>query len=165
MVNERGSLPANMMLVCVGLGAILVLTGCVERKLTINTEPTGAVVWLNDEEIGVSPVTVEFNWYGDYKVRISKEGYELLDTHRKLKGPVYDAVGLDFFAEILWPGRIVDEYEWSFRLAEYQPPQRAELIEAAQQMKQMAAAEFEEGMRQQEEEQRTDDRGRKTEDR
>jgi len=155
MLNERGSFPTNLALVC---AVAFVLTGCVERKLTINTEPAGALVWLNDEEIGASPVTVEFNWYGDYKVRISKEGYETLDTHRELEAPLHDGFPIDFFAEVIWPGRIVDEYEWSFRLQEYQPPQRSELIEAAQKMQQVAAAELEEGMRQQAEEQKTEDR-------
>ena len=54
--------------------AILFLSGCVERKLTILTEPEGALVALNDEEIGRSPVTVSFQWYGDYNVRISEAG-------------------------------------------------------------------------------------------
>ena len=58
----------------VSLLVLIVLAGCVERKLTINTKPQGALVALNDEEIGESPVTVSFNWYGDYCVRISKEG-------------------------------------------------------------------------------------------
>ena len=49
------------------------LTGCVERQLTINTNPEGALVVLNDEEIGLSPVTVNFNWYGDYCVRITRK--------------------------------------------------------------------------------------------
>jgi len=161
MRRTRKSFPVKLILICVGLSVALVPAGCVERKLTINTEPAGALVWLNDEEIGASPVTVEFNWYGDYKVRISKEGYETLDTHRELKAPLHDGLPFDFFAEIIWPGRIVDEYEWSFRLAEYQPPKRADLIEAAQQMQQMAAAEFEEGMRQQAEEQEAEtDRGK-----
>ena len=62
--------------------ACLFITGCVERKLTINTEPQGALVILNYEEIGTSPVTVSFSWYGDYRVRISKQGYETLNTHR-----------------------------------------------------------------------------------
>ena len=53
----------------------LLLTGCVERELTITTKPQGALVVLNDEEIGTSPVTVPFNWYGDYRVRISKSGF------------------------------------------------------------------------------------------
>ena len=110
----------------------IVLAGCVERKLTINTEPPGAKILLNDQEIGISPVTVPFNWYGDYWVRISKDGYETLDTHRKLKAPLHDCFPFDFFAQILYPGRIVDSYEWSFELASKQYPTRDTLIENAQ---------------------------------
>lgn len=108
--------------------------GCVERKLTINTMPDDAVVVLNDEEIGESPVTVNFNWYGDYRVKISKEGYETLNTHRRLKGPWYDYFPFDFFAEIIIPNRIVDSYEWTFELSPRQQISREELIEKAREM-------------------------------
>jgi len=114
---------------------ILSASGCVERQLTINTEPSGALVLLNDEEIGVSPVTVSFNWYGDYCVRISKEGYETLNTHRLLKGPLYDRFPFDFFAQILNPKRIVDRYEWTFVLNEKKQISTDELIENAQKLK------------------------------
>ena len=110
------------------------LTGCVERELTINTEPAGATVILNDEQIGVSPVTVSFNWYGDYNVRITKEGYETLKTHRELKGPWYDAFPFDFFA-MLNPERTVDSYEWSFELVPKRQPSRDRLIQDAEELK------------------------------
>lgn len=109
--------------------------GCVERRLTINTNPQGAIVTLNDEEVGTSPATVPFNWYGDYSVRISKTGYETLNTHRKLKGPWYDTFPFDFFAQILSPGRIVDSYEWTFDLEPKEPLSRQELIYGAQQLR------------------------------
>ena len=114
------------------------LTGCVERKLTINTNPTGGLVTLNDEEIGVTPVTVPFSWYGDYNVRIVKEGYATLNTHKELKPPLHDGFPMDFFAEILWPGRIVDEYEWTFDLAAYQAPDRGKLIQHAEETRKRA---------------------------
>ena len=57
-----------------GLLMLTVLTGCVERRLTINTKPQGALVELNDEEICVSHGTVNFNSYCDYCVRISRKG-------------------------------------------------------------------------------------------
>ena len=114
------------------LVASLHLTGCVERKLTINTEPQGALVTLNDEEIGESPTTVNFQWYGDYNVRISKEGYETLNTHRQLKSPWYDEFPFDFFAQIVNPNRIVDSYEWTFELAPKRQISRDELIRNAQ---------------------------------
>ena len=111
------------------------LSGCVERKLTINTEPQEALVVLNDEEIGTSPVTVSFNWYGDYSVRISKEGFETLKTHRNLKRPWYDRFPFDFFAQIVNPKRIVDSYEWTFKLEEKKRISREELIKEAQELK------------------------------
>jgi len=109
--------------------------GCVERKLTIKTEPEQALVVLNDEEIGISPVTVSFNWYGDYRVEISKAGYETLKTHRELKAPLHDKFPFDFVAQILNPKRVVDEYEWSFELKPLQLPAREELIHASEQLK------------------------------
>ena len=109
--------------------------GCVERHLTINTEPSGAVVTLNDEEIGESPVTVEFQWYGDYDVRISKQGYETLKTHRDLEGSWYDMFPFDFFAQVLTSKRIVDKYEWTFELEPRKTMSRDQLITEAENLK------------------------------
>ncbi len=126
---------------CVMLFFALVLVsaaafgGCVERRLTINTAPQGATVILNDQEIGTSPVTVPFNWYGDYWVRVSKDGYETLDTHRKLKAPLHDYFPLDFFVQVLYPGRIVDSYQWTFELAFKEYPAPDTLIENAQSLR------------------------------
>jgi hypothetical protein len=130
-MGNRNLWAATIISLILGLSA----SGCVERWLTINTEPQGALVTLNDEEIGVSPVTVSFEWYGDYDVRISKEGYETLKTHRKLEGPWYDAFPFDFFAGVLNPNRIVDSYEWTFELAPQEYPTREELIQDAQKLK------------------------------
>lgn len=112
-----------------------VLSGCVERKLTVNTEPTGCLVMLNDEEVGLSPVTVNFNWYGDYNVCISKEGYQTLKTHRNLKRPLHDRFPFDFFAQVLYPKKIVNAYEWTFQLEPKQTPTREQLIENAGKLK------------------------------
>jgi hypothetical protein len=113
----------------------IALAGCVERRLTINTEPQGAMVILNEQEIGASPVTVSFNWYGDYWVRLRKDGYEALDTHRNLNAPFYDYFPFDFLAEILYPGRIVNAYEWTFALAPQEYPTRDQLIENSESLR------------------------------
>jgi hypothetical protein len=126
------------LLLGVSLTCVLFVTGCVERRLTINTEPQGGRVILNDEEIGTSPVTVAFQWYGDYNVTIRKEGYETLKTHRELKGPWYDTFPFDFFAQILSPRRIVDTYDWTFELKEKEQIGREHLIQNAQELKRKA---------------------------
>ena len=110
------------------------VAGCVERKLTINTNPAGAQVWLNDEQIGVSPVTVSFNWYGDYNVTIRKPGFDTLAARRKLESPLHDHFPFDFFAQVVYPGQIVDSYEWSFDLVPAKEINRQELIDQAVQL-------------------------------
>jgi len=116
--------------------AVVALSGgCVERQLTIKTTPPAGLVTLNDEQIGVAPVTVNFNWYGDYAVRIEKQGYQTLKTHRKLKGPWYDYFPFDLFAQIFYPGRISDSYEWTFELEKKKQPTTGELIKSAHKLK------------------------------
>lgn len=58
------------------LGAAVSLAGCVERTISITSDPSGALVFLNDEEIGRTPCEASFLHYGTYDVRIVKDGYE-----------------------------------------------------------------------------------------
>jgi len=125
----------NLLILAAAVIAGLFICGCVERQLTINTVPQNAVVTLNDEEIGQSPVTVSFNWYGDYRVRIAKEGYETLNTHKELKAPLHDKFPFDFFAQVLNPKKIVDKYDWTFTLEPAKEPDRDKLIQNAQKLK------------------------------
>ena len=99
----------------IGLATLTLLGGCVERRIKITTEPAGARVWLNDVELGASPVEAAFTFYGDYDVRVELEGYERLSTYRKAKAPVYEWPGVDLVAAAL-PTRIENEVHWHFDL-------------------------------------------------
>ena len=100
-----------------GLAALFVasLAGCVERRVSIETDPPGALVWINDVQVGRSPVGVEIVDDGVYDLRLEKEGYEPLVTPATAKGPLWDAVPFDFFAEIL-PIDARRETRWVFTL-------------------------------------------------
>lgn len=108
----------------------VLLSGCVERELTINTEPQGGLVILNDEEIGYSPVTVNFKWYGTYRVHIEKKGFATLEKNVELERPLHDLFPFDIFENIFNPNRI-DSYSWNFKLDTYQKPERKLLIDKA----------------------------------
>jgi hypothetical protein len=112
--------------------------GCVRRTLTIRTEPSGALVFLNDEEVGRSPVTTDFTWYGDYDVILRREGCQTLQTNVNVRAPWYQVPPIDFVAEVLWPGRIVDARTYDFQLAPAEPVERAELIERAEALRERA---------------------------
>jgi hypothetical protein len=110
---------------------ILAAAGCVRRTVTINTDPQGAAVTLNDQLVGTSPLTVDFTWYGDYDVILRKEGYETLRTHHRLDTPWYELPGLDFISEALVPWTIHDQQEMSFALAAETPVDRDALMKNA----------------------------------
>ncbi len=90
-------------------------TGCVRRTITITTEPPGALVWLNDREIGRSPVDIDFEHYGTYDVRLERPGYEPVMTSGTAQAPLWETVGLDLLAELA-PFRIHNHLKWHYVL-------------------------------------------------
>jgi hypothetical protein len=93
----------------------VLIGGCVRRTLHIESEPAGAVVWLNDREIGRTPVDVDFAHYGTYDLRMSLEGYEPLWVDAVAAAPWWDTVGVDLAAELL-PANLHSEVFWSYQL-------------------------------------------------
>ena len=97
-------------------GAMFVLaTGCVRRVVQITSDPDGAVVWMNDREVGSTPCEVEILHYGKYDVRVEKPGWEPVMTGRSASAPVWDLPGPDFFAELV-PAEIESRNVWHFQL-------------------------------------------------
>lgn len=103
----------------VGLAAgglcVLVGTGCIERTIHVTSEPPGAMVWVNDVEVGRTPVDVEYEWEGAYDVRLMLEGYEGVWEKRIVKGEAHDLPGLDLLATVA-PARFRSEARWHFEL-------------------------------------------------
>lgn len=95
---------------------ILFLPGCLQRTLSITTEPPGALVWLNDVEIGITPLETDFTYYGGYDLRIRRPGYEPVVTTQRINPPLHERPVIDLFAE-MWPGRIHNRVEWTFALS------------------------------------------------
>jgi len=75
--------------------------GCVERTMSVQSSPPGALVYLNDQEVGRTPMQHDFLWYGTYDVTLRMDGYESLKTRATLFPPIYQWLGLDLFAEIV----------------------------------------------------------------
>lgn len=114
---------------------LLFQSGCVERLITVKTEPPGAILWLNGEEVGATPVTTPFTWYGVYDVVIRKDGYETLKTAKETPTPFYQWPGFDFVSECLLPFTISDHHQWEFELTAHAPVEAQELIDRAKSLR------------------------------
>ncbi|MDH3717332.1 MAG: PEGA domain-containing protein [Planctomycetota bacterium] len=88
----------------------------VQRRLTIHTNPPGALVKVDDNEIGISPVSASFIYYGTRKIQIIKPGYETLTVLQPIRTPWYQYPGLDFFSEHVIPGERRDVHVLTYNL-------------------------------------------------
>jgi hypothetical protein len=89
--------------------------GCLERTICVTTEPPGALVWINDVEVGRTPLETDFTFYGDYDVRVRREGFEPIVTHAKANTPLQELPGIDLLAEAA-PVRMHNKVLWHWTL-------------------------------------------------
>ena len=88
---------------------LVAATGCVQRRMTIRSDPPGALVYVDDYQLGTTPVSHDFVYYGTRKIRLVKDGYETLTVRQPFPMPWYEYFPLDFVSENLIPWEIRDE--------------------------------------------------------
>lgn len=120
------------------LAVFITQLGCVRRRLTIRTNPPGALVYVDDQEIGVTPVSTSFTYYGTRKITVIRDGYETVTEKATFNPPWYEIPPIDFIAENLWPHELRDEREVQFDLTPQQIVPSQELIERAENLRSSA---------------------------
>jgi hypothetical protein len=127
-----------------GFGALIgvaLLTGCVDRRFVIETDPPGAVVLRNGKTLGgPTPADDQFDFYGIYHFTIFKDGYETLQADQNVPAPWYEYIGLDFFSENLWPWTVHDVRRLRFQLQPLQLPNVQQIGAQGQALRMRAAA-------------------------
>src|SRR6059058_5001098 len=98
------------------LGAMVPLApGCgVERTLQVQSEPSGALVYLNGEEAGRTPMRKMFLWYGTYDLEVRKDGYLTRSERPRVGAPWWQIPPIDLIAELV-PLRLQDNHVLKYR--------------------------------------------------
>jgi len=112
--------------------------GCIEREMTITSEPAGALVFVSDVEVGRTPVTVPFTWYGDYDIILRRQGYRTLKTHANINAPVHQIPPLDLFTSLA-PWTVQDHRFLHYRMEKLAQPTDAELVRRADELRRLNA--------------------------
>lgn len=128
------------------VATVFAFSGCVTRSITVKTNPSNALVYIDNELIGESPVTTPFTFYGTRKIMIEKKDEDGVLTHErtivfeKIKAPVYEIFPLDFFSELIWPFTIKDDQVLSYNLVELAPlsikERQAKMLKNAEELRQ-----------------------------
>ncbi len=117
----------------------LLSAGCVERRMTLVTEPEGAIAYYNGKPVGRTPVTFHFTYYQPGDIRFEKDGYQTLRVVQPVKAPVYQRFPLDFFAEVLLPSPLCDRHTFDYTLEERKAVDVEALVERANKMREEAS--------------------------
>ena len=116
----------------------MVASGCIRRRMTVRSNPPGALVYIDGQEIGRTPVATPFTYYGTRNLRLVKDGFETISVDQHFPAPWYQIPPLDFVTENLVPQEIRDE-----RLAHFELIPRAnvgseDVLIHADQLREMA---------------------------
>ncbi|MFL5328044.1 MAG: PEGA domain-containing protein [Gemmataceae bacterium] len=119
------------------LGLMVALSaGCVERRYVIESHPPGAMVLVNGQPLGATPVDGHFLYYGKYQLTLIKDGYETLQVEECFRPPWYQWYPIDFLSENVWPGKIEDvRRPKPYQLLPKAQPRADELLNQADQFR------------------------------
>src|SRR5262245_20364500 len=115
---------------------VLPAVGCVRRRLNVRTNPPGALVYVDNQQIGTTPCSVDFLYYGTREIRLIKPGFETLTVSQPIPTPWYQYIPLDFVSENLILTKLRDNRTVTYNLAPQLIVHTQELVGRASQLRQ-----------------------------
>src|SRR6478672_6404700 len=133
---RRQILCSMLLAVALVLVAALPSHAIVRRRLNVNSNPQGALVYVDNQQIGTTPCSVDFTYYGTREIRLIKPGFETLTVNQPIPAPWYQYTPIDFVSENLVTMKIRDNRSVNYNLAPQLVVPTQELVARANQLRQ-----------------------------
>jgi PEGA domain len=117
---ERSSFrcAATGRLLVLGIAAAICLnSGCVYRRIIVRSDPPGARVILDGQEVGYTPTGIPFTYYGQRRLTLVKPGFETRSELVNIPPPWYQWVPLDFASDNFLGTHVADRHDISWQLS------------------------------------------------
>lgn len=101
------------------------------RRMTIASNPPGARVLVDGRDAGLTPVSLDFLYYGTRKITLMKDGYETLTVMQPVSMPWYQVPPLDLVSDNFLPMKVTDRRMFQYDLRRQQHVPRKELLDRA----------------------------------
>ena len=102
------------------------LTGCVERRFVITSDPPGAMV-LDEKGLPLGPTPCDKTWLynGKYQFTLVKDGYQTLVAQEEVAPRWFEYFPIDFFTENLipFPYRDIRRFHYQMQPMAILPPE------------------------------------------
>ena len=140
MVENRSRRLASRIAIVCATACACTLTGCVERRYTIRTNPPGALVVVNGEEIGRAPVSRNYTDYGDRGISLMLDGYQTQRVKQAIEAPWYDNLLTESISENVIPFTIRDERDFEYQMAPATLPSTSDVMSRGDSLRAQARA-------------------------
>jgi len=92
------------------------VSGCMHRRLTIRTDPPGALAEVDGVSFGPTPISTDFTYYGTREIKLSMPGFETLTVMQPVPRPWYQVFPIEFVADNLLPFQVTNRHDFTYRL-------------------------------------------------
>jgi hypothetical protein len=92
------------------------LSGCVQRRFIIRSQPEGAFVTIDKQPIGLTPLSVPWTYNGTREFQLEKDGYRTIKVQQRFQPTWYETFPASFVTENFWPQEIRDERVLDFQM-------------------------------------------------
>ena len=110
------------------------VSGCIRRRITIDSNPRGAMVYIDQHQLGRTPISTDFTYYGTRNIRLELDHYQTLHVRQEVRPPWYQYPVLDFFSETFSPGEIKDQHTWTYNLVPQTLASQDQILARARQL-------------------------------
>lgn len=126
---------SRWLVVCLVLLLLANNSGCVQRRMLIRSQPEGAMVTIDRQAIGQTPVSVPFTYYGTREIQLEKDGYQTIQVRQRLRPPWYEVFPLSFLSNHFAMREVRDVRRLDFELIPKVQVSEYQLIERANQLR------------------------------
>lgn len=103
--------------------------------MTIATNPPGARVLVDGEDVGLTPVSADFTYYATRQITLIKDGYETRTIMQPVRMPWYQIPPLDLISDNLLPFKLTNRHYFQYDLAREQHVPTGELLDRAKSLR------------------------------
>lgn len=119
----------------IALAGLLLGPGCVQRRLLVQSQPEGALVSVDRQVVGHTPVSVPFTYYGTREIELQKDGYQTTRVKQRIRPPAWQWFPASFFTENLGLRERRDVRVLDFTMAPKEPVMENLLLDRGNQLR------------------------------
>lgn len=128
--NAQIYLIATLTSLWIAMGA-----GCVKRTLVVRSQPEGALVTIDNQTIGHTPLSTPYTYQGTRDVKLELDGFQTVKVQENVRDPWYLNPPFDFIVENFWPYEVDVERELNFQMRPLEEVDQNRLLDRASQLR------------------------------